>query len=690
MNSSRTRWTLRRHAALGFGLSSMLAPAVVPAETPGAAAPDAASPGAAAAAPDTSEWTCAHCPFLEGYTTRTEAGVDYADGANAHFGRYTGIDHTGPYADVSADGAARSATGTYGDYDLRSLGLKSRDGYLEAGREGLFDVRLNYDGQPARLFDQGNLGTQRDTTTLSARYFASASWTLFGEYRRIEKTGNFPDNASFLTDALQFVAPVDYVTNSIEGGVAWSGRQAGLRLTYTGSWFTDGVGSIDFTNPFAPIVPGSTQGELAAAPDNRLEQFSAAGNLQLPWTTSITYGASLGTLRQNASFLPASTLSGAVTPEPGSLDGKVRLSHYNLGLASRPWRPLSLRGSAAYDGRDDKTPPASIAYTVTDTFPGGTAIAPRYGEDRVRLDGGADLSWVRWLRLGVGGKFIDDHFAPGQVYRNTQETQSWGRAILSPIETFSVTVKAGNALRKVSSFDAAALPPAENPLVRAFDQAARDRVFASVSASWSVLRTLTWSVEATLAKDDYRSSPLGLLADHQQQAATTLAWTPRETFSAWVDAGYQRLATLQNGFQGAAAPAWSVADRERYWNVGVGGRWVPQERWVVSADYLHAPTAADVDSTSGGQQQAFPQNWTRLDSTHLDVAYRWTTALNVHLRCTRETYHSSDWALAGIGASTVPDLASLGLTPYRDSVTLIALTASYRFGRGAGMPGAAN
>ena len=87
-----------------------------------------------------------------------------------------------------------------------------------------------------------------------------------------------------------------------------------------------------------------------------------------------------------------SALAGAWLPTPGSLDGDVHLSHYALGLASRPLPKLSLRGNATYDGHDEKTSPLALPYIVTDTFPGGTAMTPRYSEDRVRLDGGADYA----------------------------------------------------------------------------------------------------------------------------------------------------------------------------------------------------------------------------------------------------------------------------------------------------------
>jgi len=350
-------------------------------------------------------------------------------------------------------------------------------------------------------------------------------------------------------------------------------------------------------------------------------------------------------------------------------------------LASRPMPKLSAHGNATYDGHDDKTSPLSIAYIVTDTFPGGTAVSPRYSEDRVHLDGGADYALMHWLKIGVGGTLDDVHYGPGQVVTWTQSTQSWGRAVITPVESLSVTLKYGNGLRKASTFDAAALPPDENPLIREYDYAPRDRVFSTLTGAWTATKTLTWSMEGSIAKDDYRSSPLGLQGVHEWRTSSTLAWTPRETLSAYIDGGYERLFNLQNGYSGLDTAPWLTSDTQRFWNLSVGASWVPQERWTLAVDYLLAPSYDNTDSTTGGLQQAFPQNWSKLDSARLKVAYQWTPALQLRFRYTRETYNSSDWALNGVAPATIPNLLALGVQPYRDNVNVFALTARYQFGR---------
>ncbi|MGO9930263.1 MAG: MtrB/PioB family decaheme-associated outer membrane protein [Steroidobacteraceae bacterium] len=669
---------------------------------------------------DTSDWKCSQCPFLEGYTTETEVGVLGASGANATFGRYTGIDRNGAYADVAGTGQYRNEDGSYANYDLERLGLASRSGDVQGGREGSFDVRVSYVGQPNQLYDTGatpfraagsnlglpanwvaagstggmsalgasllplNIESDMRTVALLARYFASPSWTLFGEYRREEHDGSGVTSGSFLTEASQLPRPFDYVTNSFETGVAWAGRQANFRLSYLGSWFDDDNDAFIFANPYLPIVPGSTQGQIADPPNNNLQQFTAAGNLRLPWSSTLTFAASLGTLKQNADFLPVSALPGATVPTPGSLDGDVHLSHYALGLASRPLPKLSVHGDAIYDGHDDKTSPLAIAYIVTDTFPGGTAVTPRYSEDRVHLDGGADYALIRWLKIGVGGTLDEIHYGPGQVATWTQDAQSWGRATITPIDPLSFTLKIGNGLRKASSFDAAALPPDENPLIREFNYAPRDRVFSTLTGAWTATQTLTWSIEGSLVRDDYRSSPLGLQSVHEWRTSSTLAWTPRDTLSAYIDAGYEHLFNLQNGYGGPDIAPWLASDTQRFWNVGLGARWVPQQRWTVTLDYLMAPSYDNFDTTpGGGVGQAFPQNWTKLDSARFKVAYQWTPALQVHFRYTRETYNSSDWAINGVAPATIPNLLALGIQPYSDNVNAFALAVRYQFGHDA-------
>ncbi len=675
-------------------------------------------------APDTSAWKCSQCPFFEGYAGEVEGGAVYPNGANFSYGRYTGLDESKVYPDFDAAGQYRRADGTNAGYDLEHVGLPYGDGSATFGHEGRYDLKAEYDLQPTRLFETGAtpyLGVgggnltlpaswvaagstggmsalagalpplkveyDRRTASLLGSFIANSAWDFHAQLRHEEKDGTGTIGGSFLTEAVQLPQPIDYVTDTLEAGVHWTSRRASIRLTYTGSWFKDNTSSLAFANPYLPIVPGSTAGQLSLPPDNNLQQLALNGTVPVDWrATSLTFAASLGTLHQNASFLPYSTLPGSTVPAAGSLDGEVRLSHYALAIASLPLPKLSVRAAATYDGRDDHTTPLTLGYIVTDTFPGPSAVTPRYSVDRTRLDGSADYALTHWVSFGIGGRYLDTYYWPNAVVNQTRDGQSYGRAVFTPLADLSFMLKGGNASRTTSAFNTAAVPPAENPLIAAYNYAPRDRVFYEVTGSWAVTAALSWSLEGFFADDDYRLSQLGLQSVEVRRAATTLTWTPRETLSAYISGGYQRLASLQNGYTGPATAPWVVTQGERFWNVAAGGQCVLSQRWTLALDYTHAPSYYDTETQVAGVAQPFPENTTRLDNVRLDLRYQWTGAVQMHVLFIHEKYDSRDWALENVGPSTIPNLLAFGVQPLNHDVNLVALTARYQFNRRPAAP----
>jgi MtrB/PioB family decaheme-associated outer membrane protein len=668
-------------------------------------------------APDTSGWKCEQCPFVTGYSSNVEAGVIRADGANAPSGRYTGIDRDGAYADVAAGGQWRKQSGSYGDYSLDRLGLPSREGDIEAGREGQFKVGVSYDGQPTRLYDTAStpyqrtngqlflpagwaaagttvgmtqlpgslrpldIGFDRRTVDLNGEYFLGSRWTLFAALEHQEKQGAQIGGGAFLTDAVQLAQPIDYRTDGFEVGVHWQSAIASARLSYTGSWFEEGIDSLTWTNPFLPVTQNATLGQLALPPSNNLRQVALSGEARLPVfnATTLSYHFSYGKLEQDAALLPASTLPGSPAVPASSLDGDVHLAHYALGLSSRPLSRLYVRGSATYDGRDDHTPPLAIAQVLTDSLPDGVAVTPRYGEDRTRLEGTADYRLVSWARLGVGGQFQSIHLSPGQVVSWIQDERSWGQATINPLASLSFTVKAGNASRRTSGYNTGLIPPGESPLLRAYDYAPRDTNFFSFQGAWSPLAALTWSLEGTWSDDAYRLTQLGLQSSRDRKVASTVTWTPSEKLSVYLDGSYQRLAAAQAGDIGNNAPEWSVQDTQNFWDVGAGGQWAIRQRWQLAVDYRRSLSRGNDTTFVGSLAEPFPENSYVLESVSVRGTYMVSDALHVHLRFQRERYDTRDWALGGVGPNAVPTLLALGVLPDRYSVNMIALTVQYRF-----------
>ena len=451
------------------------------------------------------------------------------------------------------------------------------------------------------------------------------------------------------------------------------------------SWFKDNNDSLTFANPYVPMVSGSTSGQMALPPNNNLQQVTLNGTVPFDWRgTSISFAASLGRLRQDGSFLPYSTLPGSTVPPAGSLDGNVHLSHYSGAIASTPLHKLTVRGSATYDGRDDHTTPQTLSYIVTDTFSSaGSVVTPRYSIDRTRLDGSADYALTHWVSFGVGGRYTDTYYWPDAVVNQTKDTESFGRAVFTPHAGLTFMLKGGNGSRTTSAFNSSALPPAENPTIAAYNYAPRDRVFYDFTSSWAITATLTWALEGFFANDRYRLSELGLQSVEVRRAATTFTWTPRDTLSAYLSGGYQRLESLQNGYTGPATAPWLVSQGEHFWNVNVGGQWTMSKRWILALDYTHAPSYYDAQTQATGVSEPFPQNSSRLDNARLDLRYQWTHALQMHLLFIHEKYDSHDWAIENVGPSTIPNVLAFGVQPLSHTVNLVGLTVRYELGAAA-------
>ncbi len=666
--------------------------------------------------PDTSAWTCKLCTFYTGAKVKVEAGVIYASGANFASGRYNGIDHNGVYAQAAAKGRWRTQNGAYGTFEADRLGLSTRHIAVSAGEEGRYEVHLTYQGQPFHQYDdaatpyrsaadgqlvlpggwvtsnstQGMTGlrgslvsvhieSNRRTVALGGKYFTSSVWTLFGELSHTERTGTDATGASFLTEAVQLPEPIDYVTNDVHAGALWTDAGASVRIAYEGSWFDDKTDRLLFQNPYAPLVPGSTAGLLALAPDNNLQQASVSGEVTLPiWSGVLTYLASAGRLAQDGAFVSGSTLTADPVTLSGSLPGNIDLTHYAIALAFRPAARLDLRGRATYDGHDDHLAVLAVPYVITDTFPGGIAVTPRYGQDRTRLSGSADYRLWRWVRVTVGGNYAHTHYAPGQVLTSLSELKAWAQATVTPIAALSITVKGGSSRRDASAFHPAALPLGESPLLLAYDYAPRDREFLTIRGTWVINAKLAWSLQGSAANDAYRLSQLGLSDGRQRELSSTLTWSPGAPWSLYLAGSYEHLEASQYGLQLPASVAWQERDGEYFWTAGAGANWTVSARWHVKADYVHAGSRSDLGVHSVGFTQAFPQDGTSLDTLKIDADYRWSSALSLRLRFQRDHFGSSAWALQGVYPDTIATLLALGVQPYHYTVDSVAASFIYR------------
>jgi MtrB/PioB family decaheme-associated outer membrane protein len=666
---------------------------------------------------DTSNWKCESCPFFTGYEADASAGAIYADGANAAFGRYSGIDDDQAYVDAAATGNWRTETGAYAKYSLQDLGLESRSGRATLGREGRYDFSLYYDGLPWNRFDEtvtpysgfasltlpsnwvraGSTGgmsrlaaslgdrdveTLRKTYGVDARYLAGPHWAFFANYRRQEKSGTGYGYAAFLTQAVQLPEPVDYVDDSFEVGASWNTSRATARLALSGSYFRNLNTALTFQNPYTPLLASSGVGRIALAPDNDAQQLSLSGNVML-WTNAVlTYGAAIGKLQQDDALLPVSTAPNAPTPRQ-TLDGEIDVAHYNLGLSLRPLDRLSLRGTARYDERDDKTDPLTLTYVVTDTIAGSAETTPRYSYERMRFDGSADYGVFPWLKVG-GGLQWDEIDRDQQEIDKTTEDGGFLRARVTPFGSLGITLKGGQFHREAEGFDLTRRSPGENPLLRKYNLANRDRVLYEIAATFGVGDSVTVALQGRRTDDAYRRSPLGLTDGDTTHVGGNVGWAVSETLNLYFDAGHQRYRSKQLGQAAPGGAAWEARNDDEFYTLALGGRWKASEKFSLSADLVQAESRGETTLYVGGAPDEFPEVKTRMGSVRLGATYQLTPALGLGARVVYEGFDEDLWAYDGVTPAAAPQLLSMDPTADTYDVFLVAFNFTYRFGNVAG------
>ncbi|MCU0760109.1 MAG: MtrB/PioB family decaheme-associated outer membrane protein [Steroidobacteraceae bacterium] len=676
---------------------------------------------AAAQAVDTSQWKCESCPFREGSRTETSVGTVYVDGANAASGRFTGLDEDEARLDGAVEGYWRGESGAFARYSASGIGMPTASGRALLGREGRYDVTLHYDAVPWRRFeitgtpfsgaaslglprdwvraigtggmmrlgaslDDRDIGTDRNSYGLAARYLAGRRWTLFANWTQQERDGTAASYGAFLNSAVQLPVPIDHVTDDFEAGASWASERGALRVAYSGSVFRNRNTALTFQNPYLPVLPAAASGRLALAPDNDSHQFAIGGHWRLDfWDTLVSGSASVGRLQQDDALLPPSTAAGSLAPL-ASLDGRVEIANYALTLASQPLPGLALRGVARRDDRDDASPPLALAYVVTDTFPGGTDLTPRYDYERTRLEGSADYALSSWLRIGGTGIW-DEVTRANQDVRKTVEDGGHLRARIRAGDALSATLKAGLLHREASGLDLAALAPGENPLLRKYNLANRDRWLQELALSWTAGESVTLALQGRTTKDAYRRSPLGLTDGRTSSLGTQLAWTISETLSVHGDASYQEVTSKQLGQARPAGADWEVQNDETFWSAGAGAEWQPAPKWRVRGDLRYSESAGDATLLAAGQRDAYPQARVTQGTARLALRYQATPALGVQARLAYSSLDEDDWLRDGVGPATVPNLLALGAVADRFDATFVGVSFEYRFG--APPPGSA-
>lgn len=684
-----------------------------------AAAQEAASP----AAPDTSAWACKKCPFPSGYDGSATLGAGYLGDDSAAFGDGTGLDEKGAYVVAGAEGKAVAESGYTLSYDLRNLGLDSREVGVEGGKQGAYDFSLFYDRVPRRIHDTaqsvyrgiggsnltlpagwttgGNtqlmpdladdlrrvdVGFDRDRYGASVGYWASRNIVLGLDYRHDERDGTRPMLGSFGSVAVQFLRPVSDSTDRVNATARYDGSRWFAQVGYYASIYSNDATKVRFENPFNAFVPGGDAGQMALEPDNRYQEIAvSAGVHGLPWNTVVGVSAAAGEGTQDAKFLPYTINPDLVTdPLPrNNLDGKVKVNRADLTVTSRPIDRLHLRGAVAWDERKNDTSQRLYTSIVhTDLFPvADDRLNPVYGYDRLRLTGSADFDVFRPLTVGVGGEYATlDRKGTAREVKSETTRDGYGRIQYRPNGFLGFVARGGVEERDPDKYDATVgTAYGQNPLLRKYSLAYRYRSYGDFLANVALgSLPLTLSANAFYADDGYLQSKLGLVSSLDRRYGLDLTWAVNDKVSAYASAGREKIDSKTKGSSTFARADWrgTVSDDYETWGGGVRARVADKLSLNLDYTYGKGDSRTVIDGVSAG---AFPSVTSRLDTLKADVTYDLTKRFDLVFTWWHEKLSTRDWAIQGIEPATLPTVLALGYDPYNYDVNYVTASVRYYF-----------
>jgi MtrB/PioB family decaheme-associated outer membrane protein len=676
----------------------------------------------AAAQVDTSQWKCTSCPYPKGTTGSVDGGVGTVTEASQKFGDYTGLDRKGGFAILDGTVSHRGDDGYYADLWGADLGLDTRRLSGIAGREGQYSLSLGYAEIPRHLTEGARtpfVGNGGRVLTLPPGFPAAdtASMPLGGtlqpidtgfKYKRLDLGGSFiggegwsanlilrhderdgtrPAAGSFFSTASQFVAPVNEKTDGAELTLAYATRQLQATVSYQFSSFRNEDSGLTWSNPFFPVVPGATTGQLALAPDNQFHQLRGTAGYDISPTIRATGEVAWGRMTQNDAYLAPTEnplLAPTVPPLPAqSLDGKIDTFNAAVKLTATPMQGLRVTGSYDRDSRDNDTPVRSYPTVTTDMIVGTTPRSNTpfsFTLDRFKLIGDYGGGLPGNARI-TGGAEYDMRERTYQEVVTTRETTLWGKVAAQPTEKMSTWLKLAHSWRDNSVYGTSVwFGYAENPLLRKFYLADRRRNSIEGRLDYAISETISLGFSADYADDDYEDSTVGLVSARTANIAVELlaAFTERTQGRAYFQT--QSIRSQQNGSEAFAAPDWTGRMKDKFDMLGVGVKHqVTPNKFDIGADLTVSRSRSDVAVDNLLAAPPFPTAETRLDAFTLYGTYILKDNLSITGSYQYERYDSQDWRFDGIGPATVFNLMALGMQPPNYSLSVFRVVLQYRF-----------
>lgn len=667
---------------------------------------------------DISDWVCQYCVFERGFSGDVEVGIGSVSDDSFKFGEYNGLYDDGPFLIGNATARYRDGNAGHLDLRVRELGLDTRSVEIEGGRQGKYQLFLQYDGKPHYISDSAmtsylgsgsdtlqlppgwvtagstggmtalaaslrdiDLKAERKRTGVGIAFIPASKWRTAVNFRHEVRNGQKKTAGSFFFNSAQLVEPVDYVTDEVEASVTYTTRKWQAKLAYFGSFFRNQNESLTWQNAYNPIVGGADTGQRALPPDNQFHQILLSSGYQWSERTRVSGDIAIGRMEQDEALLAATinpTL-GVALPRT-SANAQVNTLTGNLKVDSTVSNKLRLNVSYRYNDRDNRTPSEVLDWVTTDAF---VALPRRnlpYSFTDNTMSLGAAYRLDKATRLRGGYEYAKKERTHQEV-DETQESTFWAKVGVHVREDIDMSLKAAHAERDASGYHLVTeTDPSQNPLLRKYNLADRSRDTVSFHAGLSPNERMSIGLGLDFSNDDYSDSALGLSESQEVGFNADASVILSDVTSLHAFGGRQRIKSEQAGSQTFSTPGWLAKDDDTIDSFGIGVQHqLMQHKLVVGADYVLSRSTGRIRVETGAPGADFPVLKADLDTLKLYADYRLKDKLTLHVAYWYESYDSKDWMLDGVDPDTVSGVLGLGEDTPRYDVHAVMISTRYRF-----------
>ena len=425
--------------------------------------------------------------------------------------------------------------------------------------------------------------------------------------------------------------PVQYNTRNVTGEAGYNTGTMNLSLSYLYSKFDNDFSTLSWTSPFF----GPNQVDTTfLPPDNHYERLTAQATfralpLQSTFALRATWaeGKSDADMAQTALNSTTAPFFGSTQVNTSHFTGKNKDDTFTASLASHPLANVDTRIYYNYYKRDNDSTDVVYPATSNVNCAGGPCEATllHFTKNNFGLDG--YWRFAPQNRLGAGWDY--EKLEHNRVdYDNIRTNRLFVEWKNTSLQNLSARIKY-TYLERRSDFKLgeegvdANDPAFLERFTSAFDSSDLDRNQIKVTADWSPMPFLDFSLEYNWTDNSYKNITLGRTSDKRDSLYLSggygdinkLRFT---AFGDWENIKYDSFhrqigsggctsgtppVTFPNCFDPGTPPTtlawnWSAKNKDRNWVVGAGLDWRAMERLLIKGSLLYYETDGSADILS--------------------------------------------------------------------------------------------